>query len=170
YGPDLSAAAPVPLPGDARANRVVTASYSTDSIVLTDQGAFGWGNDGRSLGLSPDSNYYDASTPHAMPYLDGTLIDVEVAGQYIIGLTAEGDILKSARDQFGMYVDRTIPGATAIYAGPGRTFLVVDGVMLGYGYNRFSSNDIAYNLLGIGIMCADYTHLETYDSRLVIIV
>lgn len=162
----LSVATRIDLPNNAVAEKIAASSHSLSSIVVTDQGVFGWSNSGRSLGLG----YSDAYLPQHLPFLDG-FKDIVVGNQHVYGLTAEGGVIRTTAPDVGIIALPEFNGIESLFAGYDRIFaLASSGTVWTAGYNRYAASmqnqsRYAYNLLGNGIMGLAYYSWDTpeYD-------
>ena len=148
------AATKIELPNHPVASKVVASSFANTSIVVTDQGVYGWSNSGRNLGLG----YTDAFLPTMLPFLDG-LTDIVVGSQHVYGLTAEGGVIRTADPDYGTVALTEFGEIESLFTGNNRIFaLASSGTVWTAGENRYDS---AYNLLGNGLMGINGWYWET---------
>jgi Alpha-tubulin suppressor and related RCC1 domain-containing proteins len=159
----LSVATKIDLPNNAIAVKIAAASYSLSSVVVTDQGVFGWSDSGSKLGLG----YTDAFLPQHLPFLDG-LTDIIVGYQHIYGLTAEGGVIRTTDPDYGTTALTTLngKGIDSLFIGYKRVFALASGTVWTAGTNRYAANMMgqtryAYNLLGNGYMGSSAGYRET---------
>lgn len=157
---------------DTIATKIETSPSAYISVVMTNKGTYGWGDDGRYLGLSPDGYHYSAPTPVKLTSLEEYSVkELSVAGTYVVGLLTSGSMIvagqTSTHTTFGFQPYTSLTGITKLFAGASRVYARNDQAVWTMGRNRDSISlygsweRTAYNLLGNGYLGQTHSEIDT---------